>query len=269
MVNPQLLLPELKAGRSKETVVKIQERGRAYADDIGLVDEQYPTSPVSIRFSQHMVEVTDTCNRIPTDEVMMRLCFWLKKYLLIKCYRKLQRGFSSITCASCNNNNTVGVLSCVSDETDTVGFVAFDGEMTKLTKHTFSRSHSTYGKPERTLYNFWFEGPRSKIRTSLPQRLKDLVGSTLTLQLKLSPFNFSSKHQSFTISRVFDRNQRHHSQILLETLKLSSQTDVAKVVPANHTELQGCGVVEEGSGESSGSNDLTYRGGVKAERAEL
>ena len=40
MVNPQLLLPELKAGRSKETVVKIQEMGRAYADDIGLVDEQ-------------------------------------------------------------------------------------------------------------------------------------------------------------------------------------------------------------------------------------
>ena len=49
------------------------------------------------------------------------------------------------------------VSSCVSDETDTVGFVAFDGEMTKLTKHTFSRSHSTYGKPERTLYNCWFK----------------------------------------------------------------------------------------------------------------
>ena len=55
----------------------------------------------------------------------------------------------------------------------------------------------------------------------------------------------------------------------LKQLKLSSQTDVAKVVPANHTELQGCGVVEEGSGESSGSHDLIYRGGVKAESAEL
>ncbi|WZZ41563.1 hypothetical protein YC2023_037822 [Brassica napus] len=46
------------------------------------------------------------------------------------------------------------VFSCVSDETYTVGFVAFDGEMTKLTKRTFSRSRSTYGKPERTLYNY-------------------------------------------------------------------------------------------------------------------
>ncbi|KAF3520385.1 hypothetical protein DY000_02061631 [Brassica cretica] len=46
MVNPQLLLPELKAGRSKETVVKIQERGRAYADDIGLVDEQSTVIPL-------------------------------------------------------------------------------------------------------------------------------------------------------------------------------------------------------------------------------
>ena len=40
MVHPQLLLPELTAGQSKETVVQIQEKGRAYADDIGLVDEQ-------------------------------------------------------------------------------------------------------------------------------------------------------------------------------------------------------------------------------------
>ncbi|KAF3569699.1 hypothetical protein F2Q69_00061855 [Brassica cretica] len=238
MVNPQLLLPELKAGQSKETVVKIQETGRAYADDIGLVDEQR----VETELSGFDVKGVTILSRTPHHLCLLDSAnIWT---------RKLQRGFSSITCASCNNNNTVGVLSCVSDETDTVGFVAFDGEMTKLTKRTFSRSRSTYG-------------PRSETPTSLPQRLKDLVGSTLTLQLKLSPFNFSSKHQSFTISRVFDRNQRHHSQILLET------TDVAKVVPANHTELQGCGVVEEGSGESSGSHDLIYRGGVKAESAEL
>ncbi|WZZ45720.1 hypothetical protein YC2023_041979 [Brassica napus] len=42
----------------------------------------------------------------------------------------------------------------------------------------------------------------------LPQCLKDLVGTTITSHLKLSPFNFSSKQQSFTISRIIDRNQR-------------------------------------------------------------
>ncbi|KAH0892781.1 LOW QUALITY PROTEIN: hypothetical protein HID58_055210 [Brassica napus] len=40
------------------------------------------------------------------------------------------------------------------------------------------------------------------------QRLKNLVGSTFTFRLKLSPFNFFSKHQPFPISRIFDNNQR-------------------------------------------------------------
>lgn len=48
----------------------------------------------------------------------------------------------------------------------------------------------------------------SQIRDPLSQRLKNLVGSTFTFRLKLSPFNFFSKHQPFTISKIFDSNQR-------------------------------------------------------------
>lgn len=39
---------------------------------------------------------------------------------------------------------------------------------------------------------------------NIPQFLKDLVGKTYTFQLKLSTYNFTSKHQSFTISRIFE-----------------------------------------------------------------
>lgn len=55
----------------------------------------------------------------------------------------------------------------------------------------------------------------------------------------------------------------------LKQLKTKSLTDVAKVVLANHTGLQACGVIEEGSGMSSGSHDLLHRGGVRADSAEL
>ncbi|KAL0877117.1 hypothetical protein Bca101_026822 [Brassica carinata] len=37
---------------------------------------------------------------------------------------------------------------------------------------------------------------------------EDLLGSNFTFQLKLLPINFSSKHLSFTISKIYDRNQR-------------------------------------------------------------
>ncbi|CAN6824827.1 unnamed protein product [Brassica oleracea var. botrytis] len=38
--------------------------------------------------------------------------------------------------------------------------------------------------------------------------LEDIVGSILTFELKLSPFNFSTNYQSFTISRFFKSHQR-------------------------------------------------------------
>uniref|UniRef100_A0A0D2ZRR4 Uncharacterized protein n=1 Tax=Brassica oleracea var. oleracea TaxID=109376 RepID=A0A0D2ZRR4_BRAOL len=38
--------------------------------------------------------------------------------------------------------------------------------------------------------------------------LEDIVGSILTFELKLSPFNFSTKYQSFTISGFFKSHQR-------------------------------------------------------------
>ena len=46
-------------------------------------------------------------------------------------------------------------------------------------------------------------GVDAQVDTELPRSLADIVGKTYTFQLKLDDFNFSSKHQTFTISRIF------------------------------------------------------------------
>ncbi|KAL0813811.1 hypothetical protein Bca101_070254 [Brassica carinata] len=77
------------------------------------------------------------------------------------------------------------VTLSVSDNTDTASFLAFDVEMAKLTNIQAS------------------EAAQIVVDTELPRSLADIVGKTYTFQLKLNDFNFSSKHQTFTISRIF------------------------------------------------------------------
>ncbi|KAG5390491.1 hypothetical protein IGI04_023106 [Brassica rapa subsp. trilocularis] len=58
---------------------------------------------------------------------------------------------------------------------------------------------------------------------SLPKCVKDIVVRNLTFQLKLSEFNFSGKQlftkYSFTVSRIFCRNQRpplpQHNEVMI------------------------------------------------------
>ncbi|KAH0922509.1 hypothetical protein HID58_022527, partial [Brassica napus] len=69
----------------------------------------------------------------------------------------------------------------VSDASDSALFVAFDAEMNKLIN----------GTSMEDAHNIAF-----------PQCLRDILGRALTFQQKLSRFNFSSKHQSFTLTRA-------------------------------------------------------------------
>ncbi|KAJ4887115.1 Uncharacterized protein Rs2_26863 [Raphanus sativus] len=153
-----------------------------------------------------------------------------------------------ILCMSINNYKVVGVLKyrvqlCVFDGTYTIGFVTFDGQMTKLINaHSAEVAQLIVNQREPyTAYGPKFGGPDQR---PIPQCLKGLASV-------LSPY------------------QEYLTSANPKLCWKNSSTDVAKVVLANHTGLQACGVIEEGSGVSSGSHDLLHHGGDKAESAEL
>ncbi|KAF2559494.1 hypothetical protein F2Q68_00015979 [Brassica cretica] len=84
----------------------------------------------------------------------------------------------------------------LADQTDDAVFVAFDMEMVKLTNIQASEAVQILGV-----------GVDAHVEDELPQFVADIVGKTFTFQLKLGEFNFTSKHQTFTISRIFTERQ--------------------------------------------------------------
>ncbi|XP_013613788.1 PREDICTED: uncharacterized protein LOC106319950 [Brassica oleracea var. oleracea] len=119
-----------------------------------------------------------------------------------KCAKKLQRDETSFTCLSCDRKNATGVLRyrvefSVADHTDEAVFVAFDTEIAKLTNIQASEAAHVLGV-----------GVNARVDSDFPPFLNEVVGKTFTFQLKLGEFNFISKHQSFTVSRIISEHER-------------------------------------------------------------
>ncbi|KAL0748075.1 hypothetical protein Bca101_030077 [Brassica carinata] len=119
-----------------------------------------------------------------------------------KCAKKLQPDEISFTCLSCDRENTTGVLRyrvefSVADHTDESVFVAFDIEIAKLTNIQASEAAHILGA-----------GVDARVDNDFPPFLNEVVGKTFTFQLKLGEFNFTSKHQSFTVSRIISEHER-------------------------------------------------------------
>ncbi|CAN6860572.1 unnamed protein product [Brassica oleracea] len=119
-----------------------------------------------------------------------------------KCSKKLQRGISSFTCTTCFNASAVGVVRYrvemhVESGGDTAVFVAFDSAMSKL-----------IGVRAAEVANPMGQGEEDPLGYQIPQFLQDIVGNAYIFHLKLTEFNFSGNHKSFTVARIFDPNDR-------------------------------------------------------------
>ncbi|KAH0891212.1 hypothetical protein HID58_053641, partial [Brassica napus] len=108
------------------------------------------------------------------------------------CSKKLIREETSFNCPSCNETNAYRVVFSVSDPTGTSSFLGFDKEVAKLTNVLASEAAQIVGI-----------GISAHVDTELPRTLTVIVGNTYTFQLKLTDFNFTANHQTFTISRMF------------------------------------------------------------------
>ncbi|CAN7135530.1 unnamed protein product [Brassica rapa subsp. narinosa] len=89
------------------------------------------------------------------------------------------------------------------DQTDDALFVAFDMEMVKLINIQTAEAAQITGV-----------GVNARVDAEMTQFVAGIVGKIFTFQLKLGEFNFTSKHQTFTISRIITKLSVHHSLTL-------------------------------------------------------
>ncbi|KAL0655100.1 hypothetical protein Bca4012_075684 [Brassica carinata] len=81
----------------------------------------------------------------------------------------------------------------VANKTDEAVFVSFDGVITKLTNIGAAESGH--------IHDASIENPKD---SQLPLLVTNLMGKTNTFHLRLTRFSCTSKHQTFTISRIFN-----------------------------------------------------------------
>ncbi|KAH0912038.1 hypothetical protein HID58_035359 [Brassica napus] len=119
-----------------------------------------------------------------------------------KCSKKLQRTVSALECVRCSNPNAVGVLRyrlelAIADSTAEGTFVCFDGVMTKL--------HNLRASEAGQMLAVEGENPEDMM---VPPFINDMEGKTLTFQVRVSAFNFTAHHQTFTITRILKEHER-------------------------------------------------------------
>ncbi|KFK43723.1 hypothetical protein AALP_AA1G164500 [Arabis alpina] len=108
------------------------------------------------------------------------------------CSRKLDKYGATLRCSKCIAPTITGVVRyrvelAVHDGHDVATFVVFDKEMTKITKKTAA---------ELTLE------ANGATDSEIPSCLEELAGKTFIFQLKVTSFNFTPKHRTFTVSTM-------------------------------------------------------------------
>ncbi|CAF1917187.1 unnamed protein product [Brassica napus] len=158
-----------------------------------------------------------------------------------KCSKKLQRTVTSFECARCNNPHAVGSLRyrvemVVTDDTAEGTFVCFDGVMTKL--HNLRASEAVQLLAEEGV------NPEDSV---MPPFVAGMEGKTYTFQVRVTSYNFTVNHQTFTVSRIINEVERAPDPEFVDDEGNDNDDDDAPDGP-NNREKSGSG---KGNCESS------------------
>ncbi|KFK21909.1 hypothetical protein AALP_AAs64157U000100 [Arabis alpina] len=112
------------------------------------------------------------------------------------CSTKMTRIGGKITCQTCPSAKAVGVLRyrievIVEDDSDTSTFVIFEKAGEKLLKTTASDLAAKSDVPENDDFG-----------EIVPQAIQDIVGGVFLFYVKVAKYNFTAKHQSFSVYQI-------------------------------------------------------------------
>ncbi|XP_010511835.1 PREDICTED: uncharacterized protein LOC104787882 [Camelina sativa] len=109
------------------------------------------------------------------------------------CSRKLDKVGNALRCNKCVSPTVTGVVRyrvelAVEDGHDRATFIVFDDEMTKLIT--------------KTAATLILEDGDGGNKDEIPSCIEDLNGKQFLFQIKVTPFNFTSSHRTFTVSKL-------------------------------------------------------------------
>ncbi|KAF3568987.1 hypothetical protein DY000_02018308 [Brassica cretica] len=113
------------------------------------------------------------------------------------CHKKMEKRETSLICSRCETPDVTGVVRfrvehAVDDGKDSATFVVFDKEMTKLTKHetaVLALDENSSGGEDY-----------------LPSCLEELTWKEFVFQIRVTPFNFTPNHRTFTVSTITEES---------------------------------------------------------------
>ncbi|KAJ4883560.1 hypothetical protein Rs2_33653 [Raphanus sativus] len=134
------------------------------------------------------------------------------------CNKKLERNGTSLDCTRCLTSDVTGVVRfrvelAVDDGKDSATFVAFDKEMSKLTKQNAAA----------LALDVVHDGGEEQ----LPACLEELEGKKFLFHIRVTPFNFTPNHRTFTVSTMTeDDTLVNHGKDQLERIPPHAEENV-------------------------------------------
>ncbi|KAL0733383.1 hypothetical protein Bca4012_009593 [Brassica carinata] len=153
------------------------------------------------------------------------------------CHKKLERHGTSLNCTRCVTSDVTGVVRfrvelAVDDGKDSATFVVFDKEMSKLTKQ----------EAAVLALDVVHEGGEER----LPGCLEELEGKEFVFQIRVTPFNFTPNHRTFTVSTITeDDTIANHVKEHFEGIPSNSEDNVGLAASSSGPSIFGDTIGEE------------------------